>query len=664
MKKLILTLCLCGAGIGCAAAKTYEVTSPDGKIAVQVDAGKEAVSYTVQLDGKTLIAPSYLALELADGRTLGTKPVVRKASVKSFDQTIDAPFYKRAEIEDRCNELTIAFKGGYEILFRAYDEGVAYRFRTSLKEEIVVADELVDIRFPEDFKAWVPYVNARTKEGGLDQYYFNSFENTYTVQPLSEVADNHLAFLPLLVDAGIAKIAVTESDVEEYPGMYLYNPTKGTALRGNFATYPAKEVQGGHNELQLIVTEREEFIARTKGTRAFPWRIFVIAENDIELADNDMVYRLAAPSRVEDTSWIRPGKVAWDWWNDWNIYGVDFRAGINNQTYKYYIDFAAKHGIEYVILDEGWAVNKQADLFQVIPEIDLEELVAYGRERNVGIVLWAGYYAVERDMERVCKHFSEMGVKGFKVDFMDRDDQKIADFVYRLAETAARYHLFIDLHGFHKPDGLQRTYPNVLNFEGVFGLEQLKWSTQVDMVTYDVTIPFIRMLAGPMDYTQGAMRNATRGNYRAVNSEGMSQGTRCRQLAEYVVFESPFNMLCDSPTNYLREEECTRFIAAVPTTWDETVALDGRVGEYISIARRKGDVWYVGGMTDWSARDFTLDLGFLPEGNFSAEVFRDGINADRAACDYKREVVEVPADRKMIVKAAPGGGFALRITRK
>ncbi|HIW66246.1 MAG TPA: glycoside hydrolase family 97 protein, partial [Candidatus Alistipes intestinipullorum] len=416
---------------------------------------------------------------------------------------------------------------------------------------------------------------------------------------------------------------------------------------------------------QLIVTEREEFIARTKGTRAFPWRIFVIAENDIELADNDMVYRLASPSRVADTSWIRPGKVAWDWWNDWNIHGVDFRAGINNDTYKYYIDFAAERGIEYVILDEGWAVNKKADLFQVIPEIDLQELVDYGRERNVGIVLWAGFYAVERDMERVCKHFSEMGVKGFKVDFMDRDDQKIADFVYRLAETAARYHLFLDLHGFHKPAGLQRTYPNVLNFEGVFGLEQMKWSDpDTDQVTYDVTIPYIRMLAGPMDYTQGAMRNATRGNYRPVNSEAMSQGTRCRQLAEYVIFESPFNMLCDAPTNYLREAECTQFIATVPTTWDETRGLDGRVGEYVTIARRKGDVWYVGGMTDWSAREFTLDLGFLGEGAFSAEVFRDGINADRAACDYKREVVEVPADRKMTLNTAPGGGFAIRITRK
>ena len=332
MKKLILTLCLCCAGAGIAAAKSYEVKSPDGKIAVQVDAGKEAVSYSVLLDGKQLIAPSYLALELADGRTLGTKPVVRKAAVKSHDETIDAPFYKRTTIEDRYNELTLSFKGDYQLRFRAYDDGVAYRFVTDMDGELVVADELVDIRFPEDFKAWVPYVKARIKEGGLERYYFNSFENTYTVQPLSEVADNHLAFVPLLVDAGCAKIAITEADLEQYPGMYLYNPTHGTALRGNFAPYPSKEVQGGHNELQLMVTEREDFIARTQGTRAFPWRIFVIAGNDIELADNDMVYRLASPSRVEDTSWIRPGKVAWDWWNDWNIYGVDCRAGINNDT--------------------------------------------------------------------------------------------------------------------------------------------------------------------------------------------------------------------------------------------------------------------------------------------------------------------------------------------
>ena len=594
MKKLLLTLLLFSAGTGISAAKTYDLKSPDGKIAVRVDVGADAVTYSISRDGKELIAPSPLSLTLADGRVLGRKASVRKASAKSVDEIIEAPFYKRSAVEDRYNSLTLTFKGDYGIDFRAYDDGAAYRFRTSMKDEITVTDELVDIRFPEDFTTLVPYARDGKKEPGLARYYFNSFENTYSTQPVSKVADDRLAFLPILADAGTAKIVITEADLEDYPGMYLYNPTGGKALRGNFAPYPAKEVQGGHNELQLLVTEREDFIARTSGTRTFPWRVFAIAGRDIQLADNDMVYRLAAPSRVEDVSWIKPGKVAWDWWNTWNLYGVDFKSGINNETYKYYIDFAADHGIEYVILDEGWAVNKKADLFQVVPEIDLPELVAY-----------------------------------------------------------------------HKPAGIQRTYPNVLNFEGVFGLEQMKWTSEkTDMVTYDVTIPFIRMLAGPMDYTQGAMRNATRRNFRAVGSEAMSQGTRCRQLAEYVIFESPFNMLCDSPSNYMREPECTEFIASVPTTWDETVGLDGRVGEYVSIARRKGDTWYVGGMTDWNARTLTIDLGFLGEGAYTAELFRDGVNADKAARDYKRESVEIPADRKLTVKMAPGGGFALKVSRK
>lgn len=616
MKKLLLTLLLFSAGTGISAAKTYDLKSPDGKIAVRVDVGADAVSYSISRDGKELIAPSPLSLTLADGRVLGRKASVRKASAKSVDEIIEAPFYKRSAVEDRYNSLTLTFKGDYGIDFRAYDDGAAYRFRTSMKDEITVTDELVDIRFPEDFTTLVPYARDGKKESGLARYYFNSFESTYSTQPVSKVADNRQAFL---ADPGRRRNGENRHH-RGRPGRLSgactsTTPRAGKALRGNFAPYPAKEVQGGHNELQLLVTEREDFIARTSGTRTFPWRVFAIAGRDIQLADNDMVYRLAAPSRVEDVSWIKPGKVAWDWWNTWNLYGVDFKSGINNETYKYYIDFAADHGIEYVILDEGWAVNKKADLFQVVPEIDLPELVAYGKERGVGIVLWAGFYATERDLERVCKHYSEMGIKGFKVDFLDRDDQKIADFTYRLAETAAKYRLFLDMHGYHKPAGIQRTYPNVLNFEGVFGLEQMKWTSEkTDMVTYDVTIPFIRMLAGPMDYTQGAMRNATRRNFRAVGSEAMSQGTRCRQLAEYVIFESPFNMLCDSPSNYMREPECTESFASVPTTWDETVGLDGRVGEYVSIARRKGDTWYVGGMTDWNARTLTIDLGFLGEG--------------------------------------------------
>jgi len=447
--------------------------------------------------------------------------------------------------------------------------------------------------------------------------------------------------------------------------MYL-TPDKQTphTLRGLFARVPAAVEQGGHNMLQMRVTEREEYIAKTEGSRSFPWRVCVVADNDASLAASDMVYRLAAPPRLADTSWIKPGKVAWDWWNDWNIYGVDFKSGINNDTYKYYIDFASEHGIEYVILDEGWAVNLQADLMQVIPEIDIPELVAYGRERGVGIILWAGYHAFDRDMEDVCRHYAAMGVKGFKVDFMDRDDQELVDFIYRAAETASRYKLLLDFHGMYKPTGLNRTWPNVLNFEGVHGLEQLKWSPEsVDMVTYDVTIPFIRMAAGPMDYTQGAMRNAARGSYRPVNSEPMSQGTRCRQLALYVVFNSPINMLCDSPTEYMREPESLQFIASIPTVWDETVPLSGRVGEHLALARRSGSDWYIGGITGWESRDMTVDLSFLPAGQYEMTLFRDGTNAHRKGTDYRKETSTVASGETISLHLAPGGGFAAKLRK-
>ena len=662
MKKLLLTLLLFSAGTGISAAKTYDLKSPDGKIAVRVDVGADAVTYSISRDGKELIAPSPLSLTLADGRVLGRKASVRKASAKSVDEIIEAPFYKRSAVEDRYNSLTLTFKGDYGIDFRAYDDGAAYRFRTSMKDEITVTDELVDIRFPEDFTTLVPYARDGKKEPGLARYYFNSFENTYSTQPVSKVADDRLAFLPILADAGTAKIVITEADLEDYPGMYLYNPTGGKALRGNFAPYPAKEVQGGHNELQLLVTEREDFIARTSGTRTFPWRVFAIAGRDIQLADNDMVYRLASPCRIEDPSWIKPGKVAWDWWNDWNLYGVDFRAGVNNDTYKYFIDFAAEYGLEYIILDAGWSVYGAGDLMQVVPEINLEELVAYGNSKNVGLILWAGCNAFEKDMEEAVRHYAEMGIKGFKIDYMNRDDQWMVDFLYRAAKTCADHHMIVDFHGVYKPTGLNRTYPNVLNFEGVWGMEQMKWSApSSDMVTYDVTIPFIRMLAGPMDYTPGAMRNAGKSNYRPVNSEPMSQGTRCRQLAMYVVFDAPLNMLSDSPSLYRQESECTAFIAGVPTVWDETKILQGKVAEYIVTARKKGSEWYLGAMTDWTARELEVDLSFIGEGAYEIEYFTDGINADRAARDYKKVVAPLPSNRKITLKMAPGGGFAARI---
>ena len=648
-----------------AAPKSYELKSPDGKLKVNVDA-KYGLGYTLTHGDDLLLDKSFMAMYMMDGTTFGKEEKLGKVSYRSVDQTIDAIAYKKSKVSDKFNEMTLSYKE-FSVIFRAYDDGMAYRFVSHLKKPANLQHEFVWFNFAQDWNMWAAYVSQHTDS--FDTQFYNSFENQYSYTPISEWNTERLAFLPLMVEGPNGKkIVITESDLDDYPGMYLYKYpfNEEPTLTANFAPYPKEVKQGGHNNLQMEVQKREPYIAECDGPREFPWRIIAVSENDVQMADNDMVYRLAKPADpTMDWSWVKPGKVAWDWWNDWNIDGVDFQSGINNETYKYYIDFASANGIEYVILDEGWSVNGAADLFQVVPEIDLEMLVKYASERNVGLILWAGYWAFDRDMEKVCKHYSEMGIKGFKIDFMDRDDQYMVNFHVRAAEMTAKYHMLADFHGSYKPTGLHRTYPNVINFEGVHGLETMKWSdASVDQVTYDVTVPYIRMMAGPMDYTQGAMRNATRGNYHAVYNEPMSQGTRCRQLAEYVVFDSPLNMLCDSPSNYMREQECLNFIAEIPTVWDETKGLCGEVGKYIAMARRSGDDWYVGAMTDWSSRELVLDLTFLPEGSYQVEIYRDGANAHRIARDYKKDIVDLPSDRKLTVKMAPGGGFAAKIVKK
>ena len=603
MKKHYLLSALLMLSMSAFAQKQYILQSPDKDITVIIEAG-EQLTYAVTHGNTCVLTPSAIGMRLTDGTMLGTKPAVKSAKTRSVNQVLPSPLYKKAQIPEVYEELALTFKGNYKVIFRAFDAGVAYRFETDFRKPIIIENETADFNFDADHQALIPFVLRRAGQKGalISQQFYSSFENTYTDTILSHMDPQKLAFLPLLVELNDGKkVVITEADLEDYPGMYLRNANGKYGLSAVHAGYPKVREQGGHNNLQWLVKERENYIAKTDGKRAFPWRIITISESDKELANNDLVYLLASPNRIGDVSWIQPGKVAWDWWNWWNLYDVDFAAGINNDTYKYYIDFASQYGIEYVILDEGWAVNKQADLFQVIPEINLPELVKYGAERNVGLVLWAGYAAMDKDMERVCQHYSEMGIKGFKVDFMDGDDQMIVDFYYRMAKTAAKYHLFIDFHGAYKPTGLNRTFT-------------------------------------------------------AIYTEPMSQGTRCRQLAEYVIFESPFNMLCDSPSNYIREDECTRFIASVPTTWDETIVLDGKVGEYLVIARRKGFRWYVGAITNWEERDLELDLSVLPNfGAKSGRIFRDGINANRAARDYKAEQIQVMGNKVKVHLAEAGG---------
>ena len=677
MRRLLTTLAaVLSIFFASAAPKSYDLKSPDGRLKVTVEAG-EGIGYSLEHDGDLLMTDSHIGMFTTDGVVFGGIQPVAKVTRRSVCETIPTIVYKKAQVEDIFNELTIRFKN-YSVIFRAYDDGMAYRFVSHLKGQYKIEKEMAEFGFPEDWSLWTAYVCQHTES--LDTQFYNSFENTYIHVPVSQWNKKRLAFLPLMVDGPNGKkIVIAESDVTDYPGMYLYNGDSETRLEARFAPYPKVVKQGGHNNLQMVVQSHQEYIAKCEGPQEFPWRIIAVSDKDVQMADNDMVYRLADPADPHaDWTWIKPGKVAWEWWNAWNIYGVDFKSGVNNETYKYYIDFASANGIEYVILDEGWSVNGEADLFQVVPEIDLEMLVEYASERNVGLILWAGYWAFDRDMEEVCRHYSQMGVKGFKIDFMDRDDQYMTNFHTRAAQTAAKYKMLVDFHGTYKPVGLHRTYPNVVNYEGVSGLEQMKWSSSaLDQVTYDVTVPFIRMMAGPMDYTQGAMRNATRASYRPVHDEPMSQGTRCRQLAEYVVFDSPLNMLCDSPSNYMAEQECLDFIASVPTVWDETRGLDGKVGEYICLARRKGDIWYIGGMTDWSARTMDVSLDFLDDGDYEVDLYMDGANAHRAARDYRKMAFgfrvadgKIYSDSPLFsesllsVAMAPGGGFAAKIIRR
>ena len=659
--KALILLFLVSISVNLFAQKEYTLQSPNQKITVTINTG-DRLSYNVMHENTVVLADSPIAMTLSDGTVLGVPAKALSAKNTSVDQTIKADFYKRNEIQEQYNELALTFKGLYKVIFRAYNEGIAYRFQTGIAKPFEIVSETADFNFDADYQALIPYVLRRAGQEGdiINQQFYNSFENTYTRVNLSQMESDKLAFLPLLVELKDGKKAViTEADLEDFPGLYLRNEHGKNGFTAVHAGYPKVREQGGHNNLQYIVKERENYVAKVNKKKFFPWRCVVISENDKDLADCDLVYKLASPSRVEDVSWIKPGKVAWDWWNAWNIYGVPFKAGINNETYKYYIDFASKYGIEYVILDEGWAVNKKADLFQVVPEINLQELVNYGKKHNVGIVLWAGHAAMDQEMDVVCQYYSDMGVKGFKVDFMDGDDQMIVDFYYRMAETAAKYKLFVDFHGAYKATGLSRTYPNVLTYEGVYGLEQAKWDNNSDLVLNEVTIPFIRMVAGPLDYTQGAMKNACKNCFAAVYTEPMSQGTRCRQLAEYVIFESPFNMLCDSPSNYLQEDECTQFIASIPTTWDETIVLDGKVGEYLAIARRKDFHWYIGVITNWEERDIVLDLSVLPNfGAKSGKIFRDGTNANSVAKDYVAEQVQVMGNT-VKVHLAKGGGAAI-----
>jgi alpha-glucosidase len=627
-------------------ADMYAILSPDRHISVTVSTGTE-ISYSIAVDGRQILRPSPVSMTLASGQVLGRPATVVGRRSRSVDQILRPVVrVKRAEIRDSYNEQRLDFSGGFSFTVRVFNDGFAYRFSTQLPGEIMVKDEQASFMFSEDGLLFFPE----------EESMMSHQERLYVRTKISGIKAPRFSSLPALVKVSGLNVVITESDLRDYAGMDLTVDSAPNGLCGLFPKYPAKtELTGDRDEK---VVERADYIARTRGTRDFPWRVLAVAAQDRELMETDIVYRLASETSLKDTGWIKPGKVAWDWWNANNLYGVPFRAGINTETYRHYINFAAAHGIEYVILDEGW--YRLGDLMSVSPGMDIDVLAAYAREKKVGLILWVIWKTLDQQMEEALSKFEKWGVKGIKVDFMQREDQWMVNFYERTAREAAKHKLLVDFHGAYKPTGLARTYPNVLTSEGVKGLEHSKWGKDASPENA-VTFPFIRMLAGPADYTPGAMINAAKDDFKPVFNRPMSQGTRCQQLAMYVVFESPLQMLADSPSNYMREPESLEFLSAVPSVWDETRVLDARVGEYVLVARRHGKEWYVGGMTNWTARDLDLSFSFLGGGAYQADIYRDGPNADRAAVDYLREKLAVTSKESLQIHLAPGGGWAARI---
>ena len=659
--KLFFLFCLISL---CASAGNYEVSSPNGKVKVTITTD-EGVKWSVDYDGRQVLLPSAIDIRLSQGRKTYGLGKVGKVARHAVNGSFKNPFYKKLNISDAYGQLLMYTTEKFTIEVRAYDDGAAYRLISSNKKPLTVTDETVEFCFGDDYQAFVPYVNDN--RGG--ERYCYSFESYYDEAPLSKMYPDSLAITPLAVclPDGM-KAIVMDAGVENYPGMML-KKGEGNVLKAEFAPYPLEQEIGGYDRLNLVPTKRADYIAKFVKQQSLPWRAVVITERDADILSCDMAQRLAPACRIADTSWIKPGKVAWDWWNNCNITGVDFLSGMNTNTYLYYIDFAAKNRVEYIIIDEGWS-GKESLMEGLSPDIDLKRLIAYGKEKGVGIILWSSWRNLIGSnplggiaaTEAVMKHYADMGIKGFKVDFFDRDDQQVIASAYQVAECAAKYHLYLDYHGL-KPFGIQRAYPNIFNFEGVKGLENSKWEPRVgdgplhNQPRYDVTAPYLRMLAGPMDYTPGAMMNAMKDSFFGNNDHPMSQGTRVHQMAMYTTFEAPLQMMADSPTKYMQNQECTDFIAQIPTTFDETVALDGKLGEYTVIARRKGSVWYVAAMTDWTARDLTISLDFIGEGQHTADIFADGVNAHKEATDYKHTQQTVTNKDRLTVHLSSGGGW-------
>ncbi len=624
-------------------ANDYKVTSPDGKIAVTITIDNQ-IKWSAAVGNQSIFTNNTLSLDLGSS-VLGVNPKLISAktlSVSEVVQTVVA--VKSKTINNSYNQLNLVFKPNYAVSFRVFDNGIAYRFETSMKDEITVKNEEVNLNFAGDYGVLFPE----------EETVYSHYERLYLDQKISSLNAGRFCSLPTLVKAdNNIKIGITEADLFDYPCLFM-EATGKAAFTSKYPKVILKSDPKGDREIQNI--EEADYIAKTSGSRAFPWRVFMISTEDARLVENQMVFLLSRENKLKETSWIKPGLVAWDWWNENNIYGVDFKADLGTKTYKYYIDFASKNNIPYIILDEGWT-KSTTNIKEANSDLNIKELIAYGKSKNVDIILWCLWNPLDADMDAILDIYAKWGVAGIKTDFMARSEQYMVNFYERTAKACADRKLLVDFHGAFKPSGMARAYPNIINHEGVKGMENCKWGKDITP-EHDVTLCFTRMLAGPLDFTPGSMTNKNALDYAVSFSNPMSQGTRCHQIAMYVCYDAPLQMMCDSPTNYYKEQESATFISKMPTVWDDTKVLDAKVGDYILMARHKDNNWYLGAMTDWTARSLNLDFSFLGEGNYEIEIMQDGINAEKSCNDYKRIVKQITKADKLQIELAKGGGWA------
>jgi alpha-glucosidase len=654
--RLLVFILLASYSVLVAAPQPFQRTlsSPNGRIALSVSV-TDSVRFAVRSENQSLLLPSATAMTLANGQTLGVG-VLKKSRLRTVRDSVLPPVItKRRVIRDHYTELVLEFRNNHSVEFRVYDDGIAYRFRTTFPDSITVRSETARFTFAENPTVYYPAVQPRPE---VDRFH-TSFEEPYQIRPLNQMPDSALCFSPVLIAPATGpRIVLTESDLLDYPGMFLAR--NGNGLTGVFAPYPLTEKLIAAEFSQFVVAKRADFIARTAGNRTFPWRVLVIG-TDRDLPASDMVYRLASPSRIGDASWVKPGKCTDEWITNINLYNVPFRAGVNTETYKYYVDFAKRFGFDRILLDAGWSDNN--DLFKITPGMNIPELVAYAHVQGIKLSMWTLAATLDRQLEPALKQFQSWGVDFIMTDFMDRDDQKMVNFYSRVAEACAKAKIMIMFHGAYKPAGFERTYPNAITREGVLGSEYNIWSTK-PTPDHDVLLPFIRMVSGPMDYEPGILSNATKEQFRPISGQVMSQGTRCHQLAMFVVYDSPISIFSGNPSQALLEPRFMEFLGSVPSAFDETKVLDAQLGQYIVTARQKGTDWYIGGLGNWAAHDLTLSLDFLSDGAFEAISCTDGPNADRNPVDYQFSTRTVTRTESLPVHLAPGGGFLIRLRKK